>query len=82
MTAVNSTAGAGASNTRPTYYPPLEQVTKPNATTEEAAYYLDRQAQTLRWWACKENGPLRPRRVHGRLAWSVAEIKALLGVGQ
>lgn len=27
-----------------------------------------------------ENGPLRPIRVHGRLAWPVAEIRRLLGV--
>ena len=59
---------------------PLEQVTKPNLKTEEAAHYLNRRPQTLRAWACLENGPLRPRRVGGLLAWSTAEIKALAGV--
>jgi hypothetical protein len=35
----------------------------------------------LRAWACLENGPTRPNRVHGRLAWSVDEIKCLLNGG-
>lgn len=61
-------------------FPPLEQVTKPNLTTEEAAYYLNRQSQTLRIWACKENGPIKPRRMFGRLDWSTAETKRLAGV--
>lgn len=61
-------------------YLPLEQVTKPNLKTNEAAYYLNRAPQTLRAWACLENGPLRPRRVAGLLAWPTAEIKALAGV--
>lgn len=43
-----------------------------------AAFHLGRKPQTLRVWACLENGPLRPNRVNGRLAWSVGEIRALL----
>lgn len=62
------------------HYPPLEAVTRPAITTCEAAFYLNRQPQTLRGWACLETGPIRPRRVGGRLAWDVAEIKQLLGV--
>ncbi len=61
-------------------YLPLEQVTKPNLKTEEAAHYLNRRPQTLRAWACLENGPLRCRRIGGLLAWSTAEVKALTGV--
>lgn len=61
-------------------YPPLEAVTRPAVTTGEAAFYLNRQPQTLRGWACQENGPIRPRRVGGRLAWDVSELKRLLGV--
>ena len=61
-------------------YLPLEQVTKPNLKTEEAAYYLNRRPQTLRGWACLENGPLRPTRIGGLLAWSTATVKALAGV--
>ena len=48
--------------------------------TEEAAYYLNRRPQTLRGWACLENGPICPRRVGGLLAWNTAEVKALAGV--
>ena len=61
-------------------YLPLEQVNRPNLTTAEAAYYLNRRPQTLRCWACLENGPLRPTRIGGLLAWSTATVKALVGV--
>jgi hypothetical protein len=46
--------------------------------TATAAYYLNRQPQTMRAWASSERGPLRPLRLGGRLAWSVREIKHLL----
>ena len=62
-------------------YPKLESVTSPTVDTEHCSYYLNRKPQTLRIWACRENGPLRPKRIFGRLAWSVVEIKKLLGVG-
>ena len=58
--------------------PPLEQVTQPTVNTATAAYYLGRRPQTLRAWACLENGPLRPIRIHGRLAWPVAELRRLI----
>lgn len=61
-------------------FPPLEQVTKPNLTTGELAYYLNRRPQTLRGWACKENGLMRPKRIGGLLAWPVSELKRVLGV--
>jgi hypothetical protein len=61
-------------------YLPLEQVTRPNLTTAETAYYLNRRPQTLRGWACLENGPLRPIRIGGLLAWSTATVKELAGV--
>jgi hypothetical protein len=61
-------------------FPPLELVTKPNLTTAEAGWYLDRRPQTLRAWSCLENGPIRPKKIHGLLAWSTAEVKALAGV--
>lgn len=61
-------------------YLPLEQVTRPNLTTAETAFYLNRRPQTLRGWACLENGPLRPRRVGGLLAWPTVDVKALAGV--
>jgi hypothetical protein len=40
-------------------FPPLDQVTSPAVSTEAAAYYLNRKPQTLRAWACLENGPIR-----------------------
>ena len=61
-------------------YLPLERVTRPNLTTAETAYYLNRRPQTLRGWACLENGPLRPTRIGGLLAWNTATVKALAGV--
>jgi len=61
-------------------YQPLAQVDRPNLKTEEAAYYLNRRPQTLRAWACLENGPLRPRRIGGLLAWPTEQVKALAGV--
>jgi hypothetical protein len=59
-------------------FPPLEHVTRPTVPTEQAAYYLNRRPQTLRAWACLENGPIRPIRINGRLGWGVADIKRLL----
>ena len=61
-------------------FPPLALVDKPNLTTAETAYYLNRRPQTLRGWACLEIGPLRPTRIGGLLAWSTATVKALAGV--
>jgi hypothetical protein len=61
-------------------FTPLEQVTNPTVPTAPAAYYLDRMPQTLRNWACFENGPIRPIRINGRLAWPVAAIRSLLNV--
>ncbi|RYF49332.1 MAG: hypothetical protein EOO38_08155 [Cytophagaceae bacterium] len=61
-------------------FPQLESLTQPAVSTEQAAFYLNRRPQTLRCWACLENGPIPCMRVHGRLAWPVAGIKALLGV--
>lgn len=61
-------------------YPPIEQITRSAITTEEAAYYLNRKPQTLRVWAMREDGLIRPIRINGRLAWPVKEIKKVLGV--
>jgi len=58
----------------------LDRETRTAVETACAAYHLNRQPQTLRGWACLENGPLRPVRVHGRLAWKVADLRRLLGV--
>lgn len=58
---------------------PLTAETRAALSTREAAAHLNRQPQTLRAWACLESGPLRPVRVHGRLAWPVAELRRVLG---
>lgn len=62
-------------------FPPLERETRPAVGTSQAAAYLNRRPQTLRAWACHEEGPIRPVRVHGRLLWPMAEIRRVLGVG-
>lgn len=60
--------------------PPLEAETRTAVPTPVAAYHLNRTDQSLRRWACDGAGPIRPIRVHGRLAWPVADLKKLLGV--
>jgi hypothetical protein len=65
---------------QPQDFAPLALEHRPTVNTAQAAYYLCRREQTLRAWSCLENGPIRPVRVHGRLAWPVAEIKRVLGV--
>jgi hypothetical protein len=59
---------------------PLALETRATLPTIEAAGHLNRAQQTLRLWAMYENGPVRPLRVHGRLAWPVADLKRVLGV--
>lgn len=61
-------------------FPPLQYEARPTVDTAAAAHYLNRRPQTLRCWATYENGPLRPIRICGRLAWNTAEIRRLLGV--
>jgi hypothetical protein len=60
-------------------FQPIEQITLTAVPTEQAAFYLNRRPQTLRIWAMKENGLVRPIRINGRLAWPVKEIKKVLG---
>lgn len=60
------------------YIVPIEQEQRDTLGTAETAFHLNRQTQTLHKWASLENGPIRPVRVNGRLAWAVADIKRLL----
>ena len=60
---------------------PLESVTCPTVRTDAAAHHLNRSPQTLRKWACLENGPIRPIRINGRLAWRVSDLRTLLNGG-
>ena len=60
---------------------PLDLETRSKLPTNDTAFHLSKRPQTLRSWACLENGPIRPIRIHGRLFWSTAEIKKLLNGG-
>ncbi len=61
-------------------YPPLEEVTRPNLSTAELAFYSNMAAQTWRMKACYGTAPagLHPLRVCGKLAWPTAGAKKLL----
>lgn len=61
---------------------PLDREARAALTTAEAAAHLGRAPQTLRLWACTEAGPIRPIRIHGRLAWRTADLRRLLGLAQ
>lgn len=82
MTPATRSATTQAAQNSTGQFLPLEQVTRPNLKTEEAAFYLNRRPQTLRAWACLETFPagLRCKRIGGLLAWPTAEVKALAGV--
>ena len=80
QTATEHSADTRRAVSEPQQFPPLELVNRPAVDTAAAAHYLNRRPQTLRGWACMENGPLRPVRINGRLAWPVAELKRVLGV--
>jgi hypothetical protein len=61
-------------------YEPLQEVTRPVLDTAAAAHYLNRRPQTMRGWACHEDGPIKPIRINGRLAWRTSDVKAVLGM--
>lgn len=62
-------------------HPALDKETRTHVGTACAAHWLNRKPQTLRSWACFEDGPLRPVRINGRLAWAVADIRRVLAGG-
>lgn len=62
-------------------FPPIDQETRSHVETACAAFHLSRKAQTLRAWACLENGPIRPRRINGRLSWATSDLRNLLNGG-
>ena len=68
--------------TAPPQFPPLEIVTSPTVSTEQAGYYLNRRPQTMRVCCRDGTGPIRPIRINGRLAWPVSELRRVLGVAQ
>lgn len=61
-------------------HPPLEAIQRPLVDTNAAAFYLVTREQTLRLWACRGTGPIRPVRIGGRLRWRTADIKKLIGI--
>jgi hypothetical protein len=64
-----------------TKFPSLDEETRTAVNTNCAAYHLNRADQTLRKWACLENGPIRPFRINGRLFWRVSDLMKLLSGG-
>jgi hypothetical protein len=56
------------------HFPPLSAESRITVDTATAAFHLNRKPQTLRGWACHGDGPIRPLRIHGRLAWPVADL--------
>lgn len=64
------------------HFTPLALETRSHVETACAAFHLMRRPQTLRAHACLESGPIRPIRINGRLAWPVADIRALLNGGE
>jgi len=61
---------------------PLALETRTALPTPEAAGHLNRAQQTLRIWACREDGPVRPIRIGRRLNWPTKVVKELCGVAQ
>ena len=59
---------------------PLALETRTALPTPEAAVHRNRAQHTLRIWACREDGPIRPIRINGSLAWPVSELRRVLGV--
>ena len=58
----------------------LERELRSSVDTQTAAFHLNRAQQTLRIWACRESGPIRPMRISGRLAWKTDDLRCLLGM--
>jgi len=80
-TVIDTSAAAFSLRMEQPVYTELVRENRTVIDTNAAAFYLSRKPQTLRKWACFEDGPLRPIRIHGRLAWNVADIKRLVSEG-
>jgi len=77
---VQTTVNDGGDKPVP-HFPAIASETRSHVDTACAAFWMNRKPQTLRAWASMENGPLRPTRVNGRLAWSVLEIRMIMNGG-
>ncbi len=62
----------------PQQFTPQEFENLPTVNTATAAQMLLRTQQTLRGWACHENGPILPIRINGRLHWKTEDLRRLL----
>ena len=82
MTKIHTSIQALRVATAPQLFTPLELETRPTVGTAAAAFYLRKATQTMRIYACKENGPLRPIRIGAHLHWRTDDIRRLLGVAQ
>lgn len=78
---LSTSPAAAAAHWPEQLFPSIDQETRSHVETACAAFHLTRRPQTMRAWACLENGPIRPIRINGRLAWPVADIKRLLAGG-
>lgn len=58
---------------------PLRDEVRSALSNPEAARHLGLQPNTLRIWACRGTGPIRPFKVGGRLRWRTEDIRRLLG---
>ena len=79
---VHQNASIAHAANQPADFVPLHLETRTHVSTAVLCRHLNRKEQTARVWASAETFPkgLRPLRVHGRLAWPVSGIKAVLGV--
>lgn len=58
---------------------PLDREPRSRLPTDEAARHINRAPQTLRLWACSQQGPIQPININGRLAWAVSDLRRVLG---
>ncbi|MGV8955312.1 MAG: hypothetical protein ACOH2M_29720 [Cypionkella sp.] len=80
----NPTTPATAKKPRvrtPVIFVSLDAELRASVETASAARHLMRTTQCLRRWASRQDGPLQPIKIGGRLAWSIADIKRVLAGG-
>ncbi|MBV8502650.1 MAG: DNA-binding protein [Paucibacter sp.] len=61
---------------------PLAAETRAYVATDVAAAYLNHPRFILNRWASENLAPIKPALMRGRLAWSVHEIRRVLGLAQ
>ncbi len=81
LTPIIQSTATPVTSDAPSLFTPLSLETRTAIPTDAAAHHLNRSPQTLRKWACFENGPIRPIRINGRLAWRISDLEILLNGG-